>query len=89
MLIKGFFQTEEKLSKKDKIRRNVISFIVFILAPLISFIIYWKIVGDEFIATEAGLLILIPIVVISSIGASLFYEYLFPNYKKDDPYYRG
>jgi len=84
--IKGYFQTEEKLSKKDKIRRNVVKFSVSTLAPLISFVIYWKIVGDEFIATEVGLLILIPIVVISGIGTSLFYEYLFPKYKNDVDY---
>ena len=83
MHIKGYFQTEEKLSKKDSIRRNVVSLFVFVLTPLISFVIYWKMVGDEFITAEAGQLILIPIVVISCIGASLFYEYLFPKYKRD------
>lgn len=85
MQIKGIFQTEERLSKKDKIRRNLVYFFIIILAPLISFLIYWKIVGDDFVSSETGQLLLIPIVLFSSIGASLVYEYLFPKYKKDIP----
>ncbi len=80
-----FRPTALKLSRSDKIRRNLISFLCTYGIPALSIFIYFKTVGRNFAVTDLGSILMFVILFVSWTLSRQLYKYLFPRYEDDLP----